>query len=422
MQMFGMGMVTVQQSGDTIINRLKAAKTLIPDGGMPAKIIEGLINGQGLQSLMQNPLSAIQSQLTGQISNAISQLTGAGGMGSLISALGSGASGLQGALNGLVGQASSLLGLGGSGVTGLMNTIAQSGLSNLLSESGLNMSSIGLDKVLGPVLSGTKLSEISKELPTLITRVLGGQVTQASAVTTVNGHTASLNTITTASTAAISTVTAAAADIGAANAVGAVIMDNTTDPADEGGAADLDQARAAGQHRRGPERGDQIHERGPRAAAQTGGHAQRAEGARGLRRLAESRATAADGLLPGKLWSGMMRYRRLDKNGDYSFGQSRADFWHDVPDAVAQLVVTRFAMWQGEWWLDLADGTPYKTAVLGKYTSGTRDPVLRFRALDTPGVAELVSYSSDLNRDTRFFGVVMDVATVYGRIVIRGPI
>ena len=226
--MFGMGMVTVQQSGDTIINRLKAAKTLLPDGGMPAKIIEGLINGQGLQSLMQNPLSAIQSQLTGQISSAISQLTSAGGMGGLISALGG--SGLQGAINGLATQASSLLGLGGSGVSGLMNTIAQGGLSSMLSESGLNMSSIGLDKVLGPVLSGTKLSEIANTLPTLVTRVLGGQVTQASAISTVNGHTAALNTITTASTTAMSTVSAAAADIGAANAVGAVIMDNTTDP------------------------------------------------------------------------------------------------------------------------------------------------------------------------------------------------
>lgn len=222
-------MVTVQQSGNTIINRLKAAKTLIPDGGMPAKILEGLINGQGLSSLMQNPLSAIQSQLTGQISSAIGQLTGAGGMSGLISALGG--SGLQGAVNAISTQASSLLGLGGNGVNGLMTTIAQGGLSNVLSEvSGLNASSIGLDKVLGPVLAGTKLSEISSTLPPLITRVLGGQTTQASAISTVNGHSAALNTVTTASTSAIATVTATAADIGAAHAVGAVIMDNTTDP------------------------------------------------------------------------------------------------------------------------------------------------------------------------------------------------
>ena len=117
-----------------------------------------------------------------------------------------------------------------------------------------------------------------------------------------------------------------------------------------------------------------------------------------------------------------MRYRKLDANADYSFGHGRADFWQDVPDAVAQLVVTRFALWQGEWWLDQRDGTPYKTQVLGKYTAATRDPVLRFRALDTQGVTELVSYSSDLNRETRFFGVVMTIDTVYGPIAIRGPI
>ena len=301
--MFGMGMVPVQQSGDTMLTVSRRRKRCIPDGGMPAKIIEGLINGQGLSSLMQNPLSAIQSQLTGQISNAISQLTSAGGMGSLISALGTGGTGLQGALNGLVGQASSLLGLGGSGVSGLMNTIAQGGLSNMLSESGLSMSSIGLDKVLGPVLSGGQLSEISKALPTLVTRVIGGQVTQGSAVTTVNGHTASLNAVTTASTGAITTVTGAAADIGAANAVGAVIMDTTTPPLLKEALTNLHQARTAGQHRRGPERDHCVHERRPRTAAETRGHAQRTEGARGLRREPQSRATAADSLLPRELWS-----------------------------------------------------------------------------------------------------------------------
>ena len=57
-------------------------------------------------------------------------------------------------------------------------------------------------------------------------------------------------------------------------------------------------------------------------------------------------------LLPRLEWSVVMRYRKLDANGDYSFGQAAPNFWHDVPDAVAQLVVTRFAMWQGEWWLD----------------------------------------------------------------------
>ena len=224
-------MVTVTQSGDTIVNRLKAAKTLIPDGGMPAKIIEGLINGQGLSSLMQNPLSAIQSQLTGQISNAISQLTSAGGMGSLISALGSGATGLQGALNGLVGQASSLLGLGGSGVTGYVNTIAQGGLSNLLSE-------FRPQHVQHRPRQSARTRAVGRRSWPRFRRSCRRWSRGLSAARSRKARRSRPSTDTPPrltpspprARARSTTVTAAAADIGAANAVGAVIMDNTTPP------------------------------------------------------------------------------------------------------------------------------------------------------------------------------------------------
>ena len=117
-----------------------------------------------------------------------------------------------------------------------------------------------------------------------------------------------------------------------------------------------------------------------------------------------------------------MRYRKLDANADYSFGHGRADFWQDVPDAVAQLVVTRFAHVAGRMVARYRRRHALQNRGARQIHSGTRDPVLRFRALDTPGVTELVSYSSDLNRETRFFGVVMTIDTVYGRIAIRGPI
>ena len=43
-----------------------------------------------------------------------------------------------------------------------------------------------------------------------------------------------------------------------------------------------------------------------------------------------------------------MRYRKLDEDGDYSFGRGAADFWVNVPDAPAQAVRTRLALWQGQ--------------------------------------------------------------------------
>jgi hypothetical protein len=113
-----------------------------------------------------------------------------------------------------------------------------------------------------------------------------------------------------------------------------------------------------------------------------------------------------------------MRYRKLDADGDRVWGRGQADFWRDVPDAPAQAVLTRLHMELGEWFLDITDGTPYQTRVLGKYTGSTRDPVLRARILGSTGVTGIASYSSNLDRDTRAFTVAVTIDTQYGQAVI----
>jgi hypothetical protein len=113
-----------------------------------------------------------------------------------------------------------------------------------------------------------------------------------------------------------------------------------------------------------------------------------------------------------------MRYRKLDANGDRIFGHQQSDFWRDVPDAPAQAVVTRLHMELGEWFLDVTDGTPWKTRVLGKYTGSTRDPTIRSRILGTQGVTGISDYSSNLDRDTRAFSANATVDTQYGQVVI----
>lgn len=117
-----------------------------------------------------------------------------------------------------------------------------------------------------------------------------------------------------------------------------------------------------------------------------------------------------------------MLYRKLDPNGDYSFGRGAADFWRDVPDAVAQSVRTRLHLEQGEWYLDSAEGTPWRTQVLGKRTESTRDLMVQMRVTETTGVNELVSYSSDLNRDTRGFSVALTIDTIYGPASLVEPL
>jgi hypothetical protein len=59
-----------------------------------------------------------------------------------------------------------------------------------------------------------------------------------------------------------------------------------------------------------------------------------------------------------------MRYRRLDANGDYSFGQGRANY-ATGREAIAQAVKTRLKLYLGEWWEDLGDGLPLWQSILG---------------------------------------------------------
>lgn len=117
-----------------------------------------------------------------------------------------------------------------------------------------------------------------------------------------------------------------------------------------------------------------------------------------------------------------MRYRKLDENGDRVFGHSLEDFWIDVPEAPAQAVSTRLRLWQGQWFLNVDDGTPWSTKVLGKYTGSSRDPILQTRVLTTPGVTGIAAYASQLNRDTRAFTVQMTIDTQYGQVTLAGPL
>ena len=117
-----------------------------------------------------------------------------------------------------------------------------------------------------------------------------------------------------------------------------------------------------------------------------------------------------------------MRYRKLDASGDMTFGRSLRDLWIDVPDAVQQAVKTRLMLYEGEWYLAPDDGTPWKTRVLGHRTEGYRDAVLRTRILGTEGVQQITEYSSHVDRDTRTFSVDAKLDTVYGEVVLKGPL
>lgn len=106
-----------------------------------------------------------------------------------------------------------------------------------------------------------------------------------------------------------------------------------------------------------------------------------------------------------------MKYRALSPTGDYQMGRAGL-MLTDTPQAVAQAVKTRLGLASGEWFLDIDEGTPYGTKVLGTHTQDTRDPVIKSRILDTPGVVELVNYYSTVN--DRALSVTATVTTKYG--------
>ena len=118
-----------------------------------------------------------------------------------------------------------------------------------------------------------------------------------------------------------------------------------------------------------------------------------------------------------------MRVRKLDQNNDMTFGQSLANYWISVPDGPAQVIVSRLNMWLADWWLDLGDGTPYNTKVLGKYTGNTRDACIQARILGTAGVSGIASYASQVMIGTRKWAVQANVNTAYGAAAVTaGPI
>lgn len=112
-----------------------------------------------------------------------------------------------------------------------------------------------------------------------------------------------------------------------------------------------------------------------------------------------------------------MRYRMLSPSGDYVFGSGSGEFLVNTPQAVGQAVLTRLRLWQGEWFLDLTEGTPYTQQILGFTSQSARDQAIQARILGTPGVTELVAYSSTLSPG-RQLTISATLNTIYGQTAL----
>lgn len=114
-----------------------------------------------------------------------------------------------------------------------------------------------------------------------------------------------------------------------------------------------------------------------------------------------------------------MIYRKLDIDGDYTFGGNGNSFYRNDALGVAQSVVTRLKLWENEWFLDISEGMPYLDGVMGKYTIDDVDSIIKERIINTEGVVEITSYQSSFNPDLRKFSVSVTISTIYGEAVIN---
>lgn len=115
-----------------------------------------------------------------------------------------------------------------------------------------------------------------------------------------------------------------------------------------------------------------------------------------------------------------MRVRRLDSSGDMMLGHGNSDFYSDDPEGVAQNVKTRLQLWQGQWFLNTADGTPWLQEILGKHEAV--DMIIRNRILGTPGVKEITEFQSVLGPESRTLSIQATLDTIYGSTEISETI
>lgn len=121
-----------------------------------------------------------------------------------------------------------------------------------------------------------------------------------------------------------------------------------------------------------------------------------------------------------------MRYRKLDANDDYQFGNSQLDFYINEPAAVGQAVETRLLLWLGEWYLDISAGTPYTQGILGKYSQAVADSTIQQQVLNTTtddgstiAVTGIPKYVSTIDPNTRSMDVEFSVNTIYGPTTVQ---
>lgn len=113
-----------------------------------------------------------------------------------------------------------------------------------------------------------------------------------------------------------------------------------------------------------------------------------------------------------------MKYRKLDENGDYVFGNNSYDYI-EKDEAIAQAIKTKLYLFYGEWWEDISLGLPMFQSILGQVSNNNlRQTVILLCAEQislVEGVTSVDFISVDIS--ARKLGLTIDVTTENGTTV-----
>lgn len=109
-----------------------------------------------------------------------------------------------------------------------------------------------------------------------------------------------------------------------------------------------------------------------------------------------------------------MTTRRLTDTHDMSFGSGLGSFATGAEE-VAQNVMTRLYLLQGEWFLDIEDGVPYLQRIMEKPLDlAFAQATIKARIATTKGVSGIDNFTATVDRNIRSLFITASVQTIYG--------
>jgi len=107
----------------------------------------------------------------------------------------------------------------------------------------------------------------------------------------------------------------------------------------------------------------------------------------------------------------------LNANNDLFLNNGQIDLI-DQGAQVLQHTRTRLLFYLGEWFLNVESGTPWFQEIFRKPVNlDVTEFIIKSRIIETDGVAELMQFSLNYNKDSRTLEVFFSARTIYNNII-----